>query len=114
MPPAVNTYDESLATAAYDLACKWHTADVLGLGSAQGPEGVGPSDLEGWSSTQVVAFLEKLGELRSMQPLHASTARRMAELYKLDESHNSEIRASWYNLAIKAGAPPRPLWNLAM
>jgi leukotriene-A4 hydrolase len=33
MPPVTNTYDTSLATAAYDLAMRWHTCDVMGVGS---------------------------------------------------------------------------------
>lgn len=52
---------------------------------------------------QVAAFLEKLGQLRGMQPLHSSTTRRMADLYSLDASRNAEIKLSWYKLAIGAG-----------
>lgn len=33
MPPATNTYDTSLGAAALELARKWHTCDVMGLGS---------------------------------------------------------------------------------
>lgn len=32
MPPVVNTYDTSLAEAAYALALRWHTGDVMGIG----------------------------------------------------------------------------------
>lgn len=52
MPPVTNSYDTSLATAAYDLAVKWHTADVMGIG-APPPAGAGPQDIAGWSSAQV-------------------------------------------------------------
>lgn len=51
---------------------------------------------------QVVAFLEKLAQLRSLQPLHPTITRQMAELYSLDVSKNAEIRAAWYKLAIAA------------
>lgn len=56
---------------------------------------------------QVVAFLEKLGQLRGLQPLHSSTSRKLVELYRLDASQNAEIRAAWYKLAINAGALPK-------
>jgi hypothetical protein len=52
MPPVANSYDTSMASAAYDLAVEWHTADVMGIG-ADAPPGVGPDDIQGWSSAQV-------------------------------------------------------------
>ncbi|PSC70392.1 Leukotriene A-4 hydrolase isoform A [Micractinium conductrix] len=102
MPPVTNKYDESLGQQAYELAKKWHTSDVMGIGS-DGPAGASADDIKGWSSTQIVAFLDKLGELRSMQPLHPTITRKMDELYDLDASHNSEIRSSWLKLCIDAG-----------
>ena len=50
-----------------------------------------------------MAFLDKLAQLRSMQPLHSSTTRKMADLYGLDASKNAEIKAVWYRLCINAG-----------
>lgn len=52
MPPVTNHYDTSQAKAAYDLAVKWHTADVMGIG-APPPEGVSADDIKGWGSEQV-------------------------------------------------------------
>ena len=75
MPPPTNTYDEGLATSAYALATRWHTADVMGIG-AQAPKGAAPADLEGWSSTQKVAFLSRLSDLRSLTPLHPTITRK--------------------------------------
>lgn len=46
------------------------------------------------------AFLDKLGELRSLQPLAASMCRKMNDLYDLDSSQNFEV-STW---------PPAPLW----
>lgn len=63
----------------------------------------GASSVRLFLSLQIVAFLEKLAELRSLQPLHPSTTRKMAHLYKLEDSKNSEIRCSWYQLCVKAG-----------
>lgn len=52
MPPVENSYDTSLATAANDLAVRWHTADVMGIG-ADPPAGAGPADIQGWGTEQV-------------------------------------------------------------
>ncbi|GFR49183.1 hypothetical protein Agub_g11207 [Astrephomene gubernaculifera] len=100
-PPATNTYDTSLAQAAYDLASKWHTCDVIGLGS-DGPPGASPADVSGWSSEQLVAFLKRLGQLRAPQPMHKRTTARLAELYGIYESKNTEIRFAFFKLAIPA------------
>ncbi len=57
LPPVTNEYDTSTAQAAYDLAVKWHTADVMGVG-AQPPEGASPDDIKGWGSEQVSTIME--------------------------------------------------------
>jgi hypothetical protein len=41
---------------------------------------------------QVCAFLDKLGELRSLQPMAATMCRQMDKLYGLDNSQNYEVR----------------------
>jgi leukotriene-A4 hydrolase len=56
----------------------------------------------GWSSDQLITFLEKLCELRALQPLHASTSQAMAALYGLLATKNAEIRSAYYKLAITA------------
>ena len=61
MPPVKNQYDESLGQAAYELAKRWHTADVMGIGS-EGPKGASPDDIKGWSSTQVRALAVGCGQ----------------------------------------------------
>ncbi|GAB4820711.1 hypothetical protein N2152v2_007757 [Parachlorella kessleri] len=98
MPPLVNKYDQSLAKQADALAAKWHSLDADSR-SDNRPQGCSPDDLKGW----VVAFLDALRELCTKQALHASTARKMAALYGLDSTRNSEIRFSWYQLCLKAG-----------
>lgn len=60
MPPVKNSYDTSLATAAYDLASAWHTADVLGIG-ADRPATATADDLKGWGTAQVCALLSGEG-----------------------------------------------------
>jgi len=102
LPPVENSYDHTLADASMNLAKSWHTCDIMGIGG-EPPKAASPSDLDGWSSLQVVLFLDKLGEFRSMTPLSPVITRKMNEFYKLDDSNNTEIRCSWYLLCIKAG-----------
>lgn len=97
-----NNYDSALGQAAEALAKKWHTSDMMGIGS-QGPKDASPSDLKDWSSEMVVVFLDKLANYRAKQAMHKQTTRQMAKLYRLDDSKNAEIRGSWYKLAINAG-----------
>ena len=59
---------------------------------------------------QVCAFLEKLGLLRSLQPLHKDTTRLMNSQYHFDDSKNSEVKLSWQKLCIKAGRYCNPLF----
>lgn len=66
------------------------------------PEGASASDVSGWSSDQLITFLEKLAELRALQPLHASTSQALAALYGLLATKNAEIRSAYYKLAIAA------------
>ncbi len=102
LPPVENDYDPALGQAAEALAKKWHTSDLMAVGS-KGPQGASPDDTKDWSSEMVVAFLDKLASYRAKQPMHRKTTRRIAELYGLDSSKNAEIRGSWYKLAINAG-----------
>ncbi|GAX73644.1 hypothetical protein CEUSTIGMA_g1095.t1 [Chlamydomonas eustigma] len=102
MPPVSNVYDTSLAEEAFELAKKWHTCDVMGIGSVDRPAGCTASDVAGWTSEQMVTFLEKLMEYRSLMPLHAKVAQGMDEVYNMSAYRNCEIRAAWYKLAISA------------
>jgi hypothetical protein len=54
----------------------------------------------GWSCDQLITFLEKLGELRALTPLHASTSQALAQLYGLLATKNAEVRCAYYKLAI--------------
>lgn len=59
-----NDYDPALGQAAEALAKRWHTCDLMALGS-KGPSGASPDDIKGWSSEMLVAFLDKLANYRS-------------------------------------------------
>ncbi|KAG2497173.1 hypothetical protein HYH03_004762 [Edaphochlamys debaryana] len=101
MPPVTNTYDTSLATQAYDLALRWHTCDVMGIGS-EGPAGASAADVAGWSSEQMVAFLDKLGQYRAPQPMNKRVTQLLAKLYGIYDTKNAEIRFAFFKLAIPA------------
>ena len=102
LPPSVNTYDTTLAEASYALALKWHTSDVMGVGSTSGPPDASPSDIQGWPSDQITSFLDKLSEYRSLTPLNKRVSSHMAKIYGFYETRNSEIKLSFFRLAISA------------
>ncbi len=67
------------------------------------PADVSPSDIDGWSSEQLVAFLERLGELRAATPLSCRTIAELDRLYRLSGSRNAEQRCAWLRLRVDAG-----------
>lgn len=74
----------------------WHLLSAL-LSATSSAHAYGPDFL--CLSVQIVAFLEKLSELRSLTPMAASMCREMNKLYKLDEAKNCEIRCAWYKVS---------------
>ncbi|KAK9797774.1 hypothetical protein WJX73_000383 [Symbiochloris irregularis] len=99
LPTVRNSYDTSLGRAAFDLADRWHSSE--GASTSGSFE---TTDLKGWSTSQTTAFLAHLLQLSAgSAPLKPATTRHMAAVYRLDESHNSEIRALWYRLCLSAG-----------
>ena len=109
MPPVRIEYDMTLAEKSFGLAEAWHRCDSAGNGNDQGTimdqDGSLADDLNSWSSEQIVAFLDRLSELYSTTPMHLKTLEAMKTKYKnlLQETHNAEIRCSWYLLRIRAG-----------
>jgi len=98
--PETITYDTSLAQKAYELANKWDESrkhdDPSHLKFSE-------SDLEGFSSNQIVVFLESLQSLSPVLP--ASHIRYMAETYKsFNTTGNAEIRSRWYALVLASDA----------
>jgi leukotriene-A4 hydrolase len=93
MPPVdvFSKFDDSLAVQSNELAKKWLTTDEP---QAQA------SDIEGWSTPQTVAFLEKL---TVSEGVTADKLAQMDKAYGLTHSRNSEVRFRWYTLAIKHG-----------
>lgn len=93
----MNSYDDTLARQANDLALKWHSADVMGVGISDW-EQFSEEDVKGWPADQVVTFLTKLLDLRGMKGLNAAVAQRMGALYGFKDSNNSEVKFAWYKL----------------
>jgi leukotriene-A4 hydrolase len=56
------------------------------------PPGASSADTAGWSSEQLVAFLDKLHEYRSMTPLSSKVSEALAKTYSLYGHKNCEIK----------------------
>ncbi|KAG0210630.1 Leukotriene A-4 hydrolase [Mortierella sp. GBA30] len=97
MPPVDNVFDDTLARACSSLCKKWDDSRLQDSSLLQ--EKFTPKDLDDFSSTQTVVFLEQLSEL---EPLPASHLDWMDRLYGLTSVRNSEIRLRWHLLCLKA------------
>ncbi|KAJ7746548.1 peptidase family M1-domain-containing protein [Mycena metata] len=95
--PVAMEYDLTLAQAAYALAARWDASRSV-------PETPSldflKSDLDGFSSTQIVVFLERL---QDSEPLPATHIKHLGTIYEIANTPNSEIRLRFYNLAL---SPP--------
>ena len=95
--PVKPKYDTTLADAAYALAERWDGARNSSS-AMDGLKQFKASDLDKFSSSQTVVFLETLEQYDA---LPAEYLQRMNELYSLDTTENAEIRLRWYNVALK-------------
>ena len=104
MPPddVAAGYDTSLRNASDAAAMAWHTCDVLATGTPAAPGGW-PLAATFASSEQLVAFLERLAELRSATPLALPAVRALDAAYALSVTRNAEVRAAWLRLRVAAG-----------
>ncbi|KAJ7116299.1 hypothetical protein C8R44DRAFT_832437 [Mycena epipterygia] len=95
--PVKMEYDDSLAQEAYALANRWDAsrsvAEVSGLDFKK-------SDLDTFSSTQIVVFLERLQDFPALPCSHIT---HLGTLYAVSSTANAEIRLRFYNLAL---SPP--------
>jgi leukotriene-A4 hydrolase len=104
MPPVdvSASYDTPLRDAADAAAMAWHTRDVLATGTPASPDGW--PQAQAWaSSEQLVAFLERLSELRAMTPLALPALKALDAAYALSAARNAEVRAAWLRLRVAAG-----------
>ncbi|KAJ4485336.1 peptidase family M1-domain-containing protein [Lentinula aciculospora] len=97
--PVKMEYDSSLAESAYRLAEHWDSSRSLEILKLAFQE----DDMNGFSSTQKVVFLERL---QSYKPLPSSHIEHLASLYKVSSTHNAEIRLRFYQFALADPSAP--------
>eukprot|EP01101_Sappina_pedata_P000709 TRINITY_DN108_c0_g1_i2.p1 TRINITY_DN108_c0_g1~~TRINITY_DN108_c0_g1_i2.p1 ORF type:complete len:622 (-),score=285.30 TRINITY_DN108_c0_g1_i2:118-1983(-) len=88
--------DLTLARQADELARKWNNPSADFVPSDK--------DIEGWSSKQLVTFLENLPETAESgekKLLSAEALDKMEQLYGFRKSRNSEVRFRWYIICIE-------------
>ncbi|KAF8207284.1 hypothetical protein K438DRAFT_2013778 [Mycena galopus ATCC 62051] len=92
--PVEMEYDLTLAQAAHALAARWDASRTASALEFQ------KSDLDSFSSTQIVAFLERLQDYPALPDSHI---KHLGTVYEVSNSANAEIRLRFYNLAL---SPP--------
>ncbi|KAF9216990.1 Leukotriene A-4 hydrolase [Podila verticillata] len=97
MPPVDNKFDDTLARECTCLCKKWNEARAQDAATAAAQ--FSSKDLDNFSPTQKVVFLEKVGEL---DPLPHPHLELMDSLYNLTAVRNSEIRFRWHMVCLKA------------
>ncbi|KAI8147795.1 hypothetical protein BJV82DRAFT_698171 [Fennellomyces sp. T-0311] len=98
MPPVDPNFDTTLADQCYALAKRWDEAR-----STDDLSGFAPSDIDKFTSTQKIVYLERLTDC---EPLPHRLLAKMDELYKMTEIRNSDIRFRWQQLCVMASYKP--------
>ncbi|KAG0082091.1 Leukotriene A-4 hydrolase [Linnemannia elongata] len=94
MPPVDNKFDDTLAKACNCLCKKWDHSRTV-----EKPTEFSPKDLEEFSPTQKVVFLERVSELDSLPHSHLEL---MDQTYGLTQVRNAEIKFRWHMICLKA------------
>ncbi|KAE9398633.1 zincin [Gymnopus androsaceus JB14] len=97
--PVKMEYDSTLAESSYELAKRWDSARAVEISRLEFTE----NDLDKFSSTQKVVFLERL---QSYKPLPSSHVEYLASLYKVSNTHNAEIRLRFYQFSLADPSSP--------
>ncbi|KAJ7293982.1 peptidase family M1-domain-containing protein [Mycena rebaudengoi] len=93
--PVENTYDTTLAEAAYALAARWDASrSEATITQFQ------KTDIDGFNANQTIVFLERLQSLPALPLFHIA---HMGTLYELSGTPNTEVRLRFYALAL---SPP--------
>jgi leukotriene-A4 hydrolase len=92
LPPKPD-FDTTLADVCYALAECWNNADATQFEPK-------PSDIAGWTSGQLVVFLEAITDFET--PLSPAAVEKMGETYKFLESENAEILSRFLTVGLKA------------
>ncbi|KAJ7677326.1 peptidase family M1-domain-containing protein [Mycena rosella] len=95
--PVKMEYDLTLAHEAYALADRWDASRSIAEVSALDFK---KSDLDTFSSTQIVVFLERLQDFPALPFTHIA---HLGTVYAVADTTNAEIRLRFYNLAL---SPP--------
>ncbi|KAI9488525.1 peptidase family M1-domain-containing protein [Zychaea mexicana] len=98
MPPVDPKFDTTLADQCYALATRWDEAR-----NSDDLSGFAPSDIEKFTSTQKIVFLERLTDC---EPLPHRLLAKMDELYKMTEIRNADVRFRWQQLCVMASYKP--------
>ena len=102
LPNPEPAFDTTLAEPCYALAKAWES--LRPLLPTTGPTGSSftPSrkDIENWSSTQIVVFLEKLTDLST--PLTPQLVQLMDGMYKLSNRQNAEVLSRFFTVGLQA------------
>ncbi|KAK0562252.1 Leucyl aminopeptidase yscIV [Tilletia horrida] len=88
-------YDDTLAKAAWALAARWAAFD----GAKN--QGFGKHDIDGFNSSQVVVFLERLHSGPDVPP---TVVKKMDEVYGFSDSKDGEILLRFYEVALEVEA----------
>ncbi|KAF9550410.1 Leukotriene A-4 hydrolase [Mortierella hygrophila] len=94
MPPVENKFDDTLAKACNCLCKKWDHSRTV-----EKPTEFSPKDIEEFSPTQKVVFLERVSELDSLPHSHLEL---MDQTYGLTQVRNAEIKFRWHMICLKA------------
>ncbi|KAI5781244.1 peptidase family M1-domain-containing protein [Geopyxis carbonaria] len=91
--PKKPDYDTTLVDMCYALAECWKTIDTVEFTPRA-------SDIQGWSSGQIVVFLESISDLET--PLSKASIGKMAEAYGFLKSENAEILSRFLTVGLQA------------
>ncbi|KAA8904412.1 peptidase family M1-domain-containing protein [Sphaerosporella brunnea] len=92
LPPKPD-FDTTLVDVCYALADCWKNADATEFEPK-------PSDIAGWTSGQLVVFLEAITDFE--QPLSPAAVEKMRETYRFLDSENAEILSRFLTVGLKA------------
>ncbi|ODQ67989.1 leukotriene A-4 hydrol [Nadsonia fulvescens var. elongata DSM 6958] len=95
MPPITPNFDSTLADNCFALADRWNAVDSTKTDISEFVS----ADIEGWTSTQIGIFLDKL----SASSMSSATVLAMNDIYHITKSAtNAEVISRWYRLAVEA------------
>ncbi|RPA87615.1 leukotriene A-4 hydrol [Ascobolus immersus RN42] len=95
LPPKPE-FDTSLADVCFKLADSWNELNQV----AGGPWKPSADDIKGWSSGQIVVFLERISEWET--PLKKELVEKLNVTYSLDKTENAEILSRFLNIGLRA------------